>query len=127
MASCPSCQQKVSVLYYTLQPSVMLENIFRTPGGRIFTCEKCGARLKLTPSSYVMCQAIAALFAIPSVIGFARLQLWLVSSVGIFQRLAAVAPGATAFLLWIVPTLVVTLTFYSLLAGQLVEFQIADS
>jgi hypothetical protein len=29
--------------------------------------------------------------------------------------------------LWIVPTLLVTLTLYSVLAGQLVEFQIADS
>ena len=42
-------------------------------------------------------------------------------------QLAAESPNMTAVALWIVPTLLVTLTLYSVLAGQLVEFQIADS
>jgi hypothetical protein len=127
MASCPSCQQQISVLFCTVRPSVILENLFRSPGRRIVTCEKCGARLMLTPSSFVICQVIAILVAIPSAIGFARLRIWLINSVGIFQRFAAESPGAAAFLMWILPTVMVTLILYSLVAGQFVEFQIADS
>jgi len=74
MAICASCHQQVSVLDYTHRPLVMLENVFRSPGSRIFICEKCGAQLTLTASSFVICRVIAALFAIPSAIGFARLQ-----------------------------------------------------
>ena len=127
MATCPSCQQKVSVLFYSLRPSVLLGNVFRSPAGRVFTCRNCGAQLTMTPISFVLCQVIFVVLVIPSAIGFARLETWLVQSVPIFQRFSAESPGTTVFLLWIFPTLLVTLSLYSLLAGQLVEFQRADS
>jgi uncharacterized protein (DUF983 family) len=126
MASCPSCQQKVSVLFYSFRPSVLLGNVFRSPAGRIFTCRNCGAQLTMTPSSFELCQVAFVVLVIPSAIGFARLQVWLVNSVGIFQRFAAESPGTAVFLLWIAPTLVVALSLYSVVAGQLVEMQRVD-
>ncbi len=126
MANCPSCQQKVSILFYSFRPSVLLGNVFRSPAGRVFTCEKCGAQFTMTPMSFVLCQIIFVVLVIPSAIGFARLETWLVNSVGIVQRFAAEAPGTAVFFLWIAPTLVVTLTLYSVLAGQLVELERVD-
>ena len=127
MATCPSCQQKVSVLFYSLRPSVLLGYVFRSPAGRVFTCRNCGAQLTMTTFSFILCQVAFIVIVIPCAIGFARLETWLVRSVPWCQQLAAESPNRTAVALWIVPTLLVTLTLYSVLAGQLVEFQIADS
>ena len=126
MATCPSCQQRVSVLIYSLRPSVMLGNVFRSPAGRIFTCRNCGAQLTMTTFSFILCQVAFIVIVIPCAIGFARLETSLVRSVPWCQQLAADSPTMTAVALWIVPTLLVTLLLFSQVAGLLVEFERAE-
>ena len=127
MATCPSCQQKVSVLFYSLRPSVLLGNMVRSPAGRVFTCRNCGAQLTMTTFSFILCQVAFIVIVIPCAIGFARLETWLVRSVPWCQQLAAESPNRTAVALWIAPTLLVTLFLFSQVAGLFVEFEKAES
>ncbi len=119
MARCPSCQHQVSVLFY----SFLLRNMFRSPAGKIYICRNCGEDLTMTTPSFILCQVAFIGLVIPCAIGFARLQTWLVNSSQLFHQLSAEFPNLTVVLLWILPTLIVTLFAFNELAKRFVDFQ----
>lgn len=80
----------------------------------------------MTTQGFLFCQVIFVVIVIPCAVGLARLQIWLVNSVQFFHQLSIDSPNMTVVLLWILPTLIVTLALYSLIAGRFVEFQKAE-
>jgi hypothetical protein len=121
MARCPSCQYQVSVLFYPFRAS--LQNIFRSPAGKIYICRNCGGDLTMTTPSFIFCQVAFIVIVIRCAIGFAHLQTWLVNSFQMFRQLSAEFPTLTVAFLWILPTLIVTLFVYNELAKYFVDFQ----
>jgi hypothetical protein len=121
MARCPSCQHQVSVLFYSFRAS--LQNMFRSPAGKIYICRNCGEDLTMTTPSFIFCQVAFIVIVIPCAIGFARLETWLVNSSQFFHQLSAEFPNLTVVFLWILPTLIVTLFVYNELAKRFVDFQ----
>jgi hypothetical protein len=119
MARCPSCQHQVSVLFH----SFLLQNMFRSPAGKIYICRNCGDDLTMTTPSFILCQVAFIVIVIPCAIGFARLQTWLVNSSQLFHQLSAEFPSLTVVFLWILPTLIVTLFAFNELAKRFVDFQ----
>lgn len=81
----------------------------------------------MTTASFIFCQVAFVVIVIPCAIGFARLHVWLVSSIQLFHQLSEQAPNAAVVFLWVLPTLLVSLFIYNSLAKQFVEFQKADS
>lgn len=123
MAACPSCQHEVSVLFDSIRPAVFLQNMFRSPAGKVFTCTHCGEQLTMTTSGFIVCQAALVVVIIPCAIAFARLQTWLANSSPLLQQLSTEFPVATMVLLWILPTLVVTAMVFAQFAKRFVEFR----
>jgi hypothetical protein len=126
MARCPSCQHQVSVLFYSFRSSVLLRNMFRSPAGKIYVCKNCGENLTMATQSFIFCQVAFIVIVTPCAIGFARLQTWLVNSYQLFHQLSAEFPHLTVVILWIFPTLIVTLFVYNELAKHFVDFQKAE-
>jgi hypothetical protein len=123
MATCPTCQHEVSMLFYSFDPAVFLQNMVRSPANRIYTCRNCGERLTMSMSGFIFLQVVFVATVIPCAVAFARLQLWLRSSFGMFRQLSTEFPIMTVVLLWILPTLAVTLLVCSRLAKYFVEFR----
>jgi len=127
MARCPSCQHEVSALFYSFSASALLRNMFRSPARRIFICRSCGEELMMTVPSFIFCQIAFIITVIPCAVGFARLQTLLVNSTRLFYQLSKEYPYTTVISLWILPTLIVTLSIYWALAKHFVEFKKAGS
>ncbi len=123
MARCPSCQHEVSVLFDSIRPAIFLQNMFRSPAGKVFICRHCGAQLTMETSGFIVCQVAFVVIVIPCAIAFARLQTWLLNSSQVFHQLSLDFPNLTVVLLWILPTLIVTLIVFAQLAKRFVEFR----
>jgi len=123
MASCPSCRHEVSVLFDSIRPAVFVENLFRSPARRIFTCRNCHQQLTMATSSFIFCQVAFLLIVIPCAIALARLEPWLLESSEILRSVSTQFPNLTVVSLWILPTLVLTLLLYAQVARRIVEFQ----
>lgn len=123
MASCPSCQHEVSILFYSFRSPAIVQNLFRSPANRIFTCGNCGAQLTMTMTSFILCQVIFIVLVIPCAIAFARLESWLLESSQVIRQFSMDYPNMTVVLLWILPTLLVTLFAYTQVSKRFVELQ----
>lgn len=125
MATCPSCQHEVPVLF-SFSPSVLLRNVFRSPANKITVCKGCGAELTLTMGSFIFCQVAFIVIVIPCAILLARLETWLIRSVDLIHQFSIDSPALAVVFLWILPTLAVTLFLLGGLARRFVEFEKAD-
>lgn len=123
MASCPSCQHEVSVLFDSIRPTTFLLNMFRSPAGKVFACRHCGEELTMATSSFIVSQVAFVVIVIPCAIAFARLQTWLLNSSEAFHQLSTEFPNMSVVLLWILPTLIVTLLVWAQFAKRFVEFR----
>ncbi|MGA7106836.1 MAG: hypothetical protein WBV28_23655 [Terracidiphilus sp.] len=74
-------------------------------------------------SGFIVCQVAFVVIVIPCAIAFARLQTWLLNSSQVFHQLSLDFPNLTVVLLWILPTLIVTLIVFAQLAKRFVEFR----
>ncbi len=128
MAECPSCHHPITPFYYSISASVILRNIFRSPMRRIYVCRSCGQEVILTPGSFIAYQIGFVLTVIPCAIIFARIQTFLIRSTTLFRRLSESNPILMFLLLWILPTLVVTILVLHLLVDRyFVAYKKADS
>jgi hypothetical protein len=97
--------------------------MFRSPANRIFVCNNCGQQLTMTTASFIICQVVFVVLVIPCAIAFARLNTWLLGSSQAIHQLSLDFPAMTVVLLWILPTLIVTLLIFDQLAKRFVELQ----
>lgn len=123
MASCPACQHEVSVLFGSLRASIFLQNMFRSPAKRLFTCPHCGLDLMMSTSSFIFCQVAFIVIVVPCAVMFARLQPVLLNSSELLRNLSQEFPNTTMIGLWILPTLLVTLFIYAQVMKRVVEFR----
>lgn len=123
MAGCPSCKHEVSVLFDSIRPANFLQNMFRSPASRVFTCRHCGEQLTMTNAGFIVCQVAFVVIVIPCAIAFARLQTWLLNSSQVFHQISTEFPNTTVVLLWILPTLIVTFIVCAEIAKRFVEFR----
>jgi uncharacterized protein (DUF983 family) len=123
MARCPSCQHEVSVLFDSIRPAIFLQNMFRSPASKVFICRHCGEQLTMATSGFIVCQVAFVVIVIPCAIAFARLQTWLLNSSQVLHHLSTEFPNMTVVLLWILPTLIVTLIVCAQFAKRFVEFR----
>ena len=77
----------------------------------------------MAASAFVVCQLAFVVIVIPCAIAFARLQTWLLNSSQLFHQLSTEFPNMTVVLLWIFPTLIVSVIACAQLAKHLVEFR----
>jgi len=123
MARCPSCRHEVSVLFDSIRPAIFLQNMFRSPAGKVFICRHCDEQLTMATSGFIFCQVAFVVIVIPCALAFARLQTWLLNSFQVFHELSIEFPNMTVVLLWILPTLMGTLIVWAQLAKRFVEFR----
>jgi uncharacterized protein (DUF983 family) len=123
MAECPSCRHEISVLFDSIRPAIFLQNMFRSPAGKVFICRHCGEQLTMATSGFIACQVAFVVIVIPCAIAFARLHTWLLNSSQAFHELSTEFPNTTLVLLWILPTLIVTLIVCAQFAKRFVEFR----
>jgi hypothetical protein len=118
MAQCPSCHRDIAPFFYSVTASVFVRNLFRSPLRKIYVCRNCGEEVTMTPGSFIACQIAFALTVIPCAIVWARIYTFLTRSVALFRRLSENNPLLMLVLLWILPTLAITLLILQLLVDR---------
>jgi uncharacterized protein (DUF983 family) len=111
------------VLFDSIRPAIFLQNMFRSPASKVFICRHCGEQLTMATSGFVVCQLAFVVIVIPCAIAFARLQTWLLTSYQLFHQLSTEFPNMTVLLLWILPTLIVSVIACAQFAKRFVEFR----
>ena len=118
MAECPSCHHAITPVYYSISASVVVKNLFRSPVRKIYVCRNCGEEVIMTPGSFIAYQIGFVLTVIPGAIIFARIYTFLTRSITLIRRLSENNPLLMLILLWLLPTLAITLLVLHLLVDR---------
>jgi uncharacterized protein (DUF983 family) len=128
MAECPSCHHQITPFFYSISPSVIFRNFFRSPARRIYECRNCGEEVVMTAGSFIAYNIGFVLTVVPSAILFARFYTFLTRSMEVFHRLSQTHPLLLMVCLWILPTLAVPILVLHLFVDRFfVVYKKADS